>query len=85
MHGGTAVPDHEDELGVGKQLQHVRAHLQGERVLVAQARGGLTVLGDHLQAERCDGAVQHLGTVSLLKTYIKLMSFEIDLVCSVRY
>lgn len=35
VHGGAAVADHEYELGVGEEVDYVRAHLQSERVLVA--------------------------------------------------
>lgn len=35
MHGGTAVADHEDKLGIWKEIENVGSHLQGEGILVA--------------------------------------------------
>lgn len=35
MHGGTAVADHEDKLGIWKEIENVGPHLQGEGILVA--------------------------------------------------
>lgn len=35
MHGGTAVADHKDKLGIWKEIENVGSHLQGEGILVA--------------------------------------------------
>lgn len=59
MHGGTAVAHHKQELGVGEQLQHVCAHLEHQRVLVAQSGRRVPVPDDHLQAERSDGVIEY--------------------------
>lgn len=58
VRGRPAVPDHEDELGVGEELHHVRAHLDGQGVLVAEPRGRFAVLRDDFQRERRYGRVQ---------------------------
>ena len=49
--GGATVADHEEELGVGEEPLEVRARLEREGVLVAEARGGLPVARHHLQDE----------------------------------
>ena len=35
MHGGTAVADHEDKLGIWKEIENVGSHLEGKGILVA--------------------------------------------------
>lgn len=61
MHGGTTVADHEDKLGIWEEIENVRAHLESERILVAQSRRRLRVPRYYLQAERRYRAVHHLG------------------------
>lgn len=65
MHGGTAVADHEDKLGIWKEIEDVRAHLQSEGILVAQPRRRLRVASYDLQAERRYRAVHHLAKLSV--------------------
>lgn len=55
---GATVAHHEDELRVREELYDVRAHFNGQRVLVAQPGGGVAVPGYDLEAERGDGRVQ---------------------------
>lgn len=60
MHRGTAVAHHEYKFGVRKKLEDVRAHLQGEWILVAQPRRGLGMPRYYLQAECRYRVVYHL-------------------------
>lgn len=60
VNGSPSVADHEYELGVGEEVEHVGAHLEGERVLVAESWRWLAVPRDHLQAKRRYGTVHHL-------------------------
>lgn len=77
MSRGPTVPHHEDEFGVGEEVYDVGAHLDGERVLVAQPGGRLAVLGDDLQGEGGDGGVQHrLGDAGLLEAHGLLLGLE---------
>lgn len=77
MSRGSPVSHHEDELGVGKEIYDVGAHLDGERILVAQPGGGLAVLGDDLQGEGGDGGIQHrLGDAGLFEAHGLLLGLE---------
>ena len=49
VHHGAAVANHEQELGAREETRQVDARLERERVLVAEARRRLAVLGDHLK------------------------------------
>lgn len=50
--GRPAVSQHQHELGFGEDAGQVGERLQGKRVLVAEARGRLTVAHDHLTHTR---------------------------------
>lgn len=60
MHRGASVAHHEYKFGVREEFQNIRAHLEGERVLVAQPRRRLGVSCYYLQAEGRYRAVYHL-------------------------
>lgn len=60
MHCRASVAHHEYKFRVREELEDVRAHLQGEWVLVAQPRRGLGVSRYYFQAERRYRAVYHL-------------------------
>lgn len=60
MHRRASVAYHEYKFCVREELEDVRAHLQGEWILIAQPRCGLGVSRYYFQAERCYRAVYHL-------------------------
>lgn len=59
---GPAVADHENKLGIGKQLLQVNSGSQREWIFVAESFGRLSVLGDDFQYECRDGRVQDFGS-----------------------
>ena len=48
MHGRPSITYHEDKLGFREQLGEVAGRLKGERILVAEAGGGLTMVHYHV-------------------------------------
>lgn len=44
---GPAVTHHKNELGIGKEIDHVSTHFNGEGVFVAETGGGFAVFGDY--------------------------------------
>lgn len=49
--GGATIADHKEELRLWEEINHITAHFQCQRVLVAQPRRRVAVFGDDLQAE----------------------------------
>lgn len=75
--GGAAVAHHEDELGVGEQVDDVRAHFDGQGVLVAETGRRLAVLGDYFEGEGRDGRVQDFfGDAGLFQSHGLLLGLE---------
>ncbi|GIY54961.1 hypothetical protein CEXT_380821 [Caerostris extrusa] len=62
VYDGPSVPQHEDELGAGKQAVQVDRRAKAEGVFVAQAVCRIAVASDYLQGESSHGAVQDLET-----------------------
>ena len=58
----SAIADHENKLGIRKQLLEVNSGSQSEWVFVAKSFGRLSVLGDDLQYECGDSRVQNFSS-----------------------
>lgn len=71
MHRGASVAHHEYKFGVREEFQNIRAHLEGERILIAQPRRGLGVSRYYLQAEGRYRAVYHLEKMDTFR-YLKV-------------
>lgn len=79
MHRGASVAHHEYKFGVREEFQNIRAHLEGERVLVAQPWRRLSMSRYYLQAEGRYRAVYHLQKMGAFR-YLKVSNHR-RLVC----